>query len=195
MRISLTLRIPSRRRASSGGAGVLGRKHAALRPTGHSMPMAGSSKRIERSCSGAVGRGHLVAHLGIVLERHEAMGEAFRHENLVPLFRRKDEPDPAAKGRRAAADVDRDIEDRARATRGPAWPGPPAESGNEGREARLCVAERRSLSWTKRMSMPASRSAPRYRLRRRSRARRRSGAESSSIRSGELQRPRLEQGS
>jgi hypothetical protein len=57
--------------------------------------------------------GDLVDDLGVRLEREEAVGEADRHEQLLALLCRKLGGDPAAVARRAAADVDRHVEDAA----------------------------------------------------------------------------------
>jgi len=56
---------------------------------------------------------YLVDDLGVRLERAKAVGKPFRHEQLVAFGRAQHDCDMAAVARRAPADVDRDIEDRA----------------------------------------------------------------------------------
>ena len=58
-----------------------------------------------------VGARHLVEHLGVGLERAEAVREADRHEELRPVLGRNLGGDVAAEGRRAAPQIDRDVED------------------------------------------------------------------------------------
>ncbi len=53
---------------------------------------------------------YLVNDLGILDERHEAMGETLRHQYLVPLFCRDFQRDPLPESRRAFADIDRHIQ-------------------------------------------------------------------------------------
>lgn len=53
---------------------------------------------------------YLVENFRFRLERHEAVGEADRHQNLVPFLRREFESDPFREGRRTLANVDHDIE-------------------------------------------------------------------------------------
>ena len=56
---------------------------------------------------------HLVDDLGVRLQRTEAVRKAFRHEQLVALGRAQHHGDMPAVTRRARADINRDIEDRA----------------------------------------------------------------------------------
>src|SRR5579872_4639149 len=58
-------------------------------------------------------RGRLVENLDVGLQSEEGVGEADRDQQLAPVFRRQLDRDMAAKGRRRAANVDRDIEDGA----------------------------------------------------------------------------------
>ncbi len=58
-----------------------------------------------------IGRADLVDHLGVGLERDEAMGEADGHQHLPPVLRRELDSDEFAEVRRGGADVDRDVED------------------------------------------------------------------------------------
>ena len=62
---------------------------------------------------GRIRRADLVKDLAIVFERDESVREPARNEQLVPLLRGENETGPAAKARRVAANVERDIEDRA----------------------------------------------------------------------------------
>ena len=57
--------------------------------------------------------GDLVGNFGIRLQRTEAVGEALRDQQLLPVFRTQGHADPLAKGRGAMTDIDRNVKDRA----------------------------------------------------------------------------------
>ena len=85
----------------------------AVTASGQRTAKAGSSQRTPAADSGTVGRRHLVADLGLVLETLIAMRDSVGDIEHPPVAGAELGAEPMAEGRRAGAKIDHDIEDAA----------------------------------------------------------------------------------
>ena len=123
------------RRGERPARRILRRQHRRdAAASGQSMPSCGSFQRMHRSCVGRVVVGALVEEFGRRAEHEEAVREARRHPQHALVLGGQLGADPLAERRRAATQVDRDVEHRAAASRAPACPAD-AAAGSAGRAA------------------------------------------------------------